>query len=63
MGRRYYLFFLLAVNLHMRFSGSLEGYLFLKRDISSNLDLSLTRDVDLICLQRFIVPHKCTFSS
>ena len=45
----------LTVNLHLRFSGSLKDYLFFKDIISTCLNLSLTRDVDLECPWRFVV--------
>ena len=57
-GRRY----CLTVNLHLRFSGSPKGYLFLKDDIYAHLNLSLSRDVDLVCLRKFIISQKCTLS-
>ena len=50
-GRRY----CIIVNIHLRFSRYLRDYIFLKENISSCLNLSLTRDVNLECLWRFIV--------
>jgi hypothetical protein len=60
--RMNHLLFFLTINIH-RSSRSHECYLLLKGNISAHLNLSLTRDVDPVCLRRLTVPHKCTLSS
>ena len=49
---------LLTVDIHVRLFGYLEGYLLIKCHISTDLNLSLSRNVDAIILQSLIVANE-----